>query len=116
RDLDRKSLVLFPQKSVLARQTAVLGCEGRHPLLGPPGAGLGLIPLLLAQLHSVAPETGCSILSALTHAGHRSGSRAPPPRPPTASRLGQALGLQSPTVGDSLPFLDPLLFDLQGRL
>src|SRR4051794_1136973 len=44
----------------LIRQSVVLSRQDRNLLLGNPGAGLGLIPLVLPKVRSVAPETdGC---------------------------------------------------------
>jgi hypothetical protein len=89
-DLHGKSIALVAQLGVLAREPVVLGREGCHLLLSKPGAGLGFVPLLLAELHPVAPQTCRGILSRFTHAETCSQSRAPLPQPLTAPRDRQA--------------------------
>jgi hypothetical protein len=89
-DLDRQPVVLVTKAGVLACKPVVLGREGCHLLLSKPGAGLGFVPLLLAELHPIAPQTGRGILSRFTHAETCSQSRAPLPQPQTALRGSQA--------------------------
>jgi hypothetical protein len=45
------------QPGILGRKTVVLGCEDCHLLLSNPEPRLSLIPLLLPDLGTVAPET-----------------------------------------------------------
>src|SRR4051812_5898967 len=84
--LDGKPVVLLAHTSLLVRKPVILGREGGDLLLGEPGADLSLVPLLLAELHPVAPQTGRGILSRVTHADLCTQLRAPPPRPPRAAR------------------------------
>src|SRR5215210_1781163 len=83
-DLDCEPIAEVPQSGVLGRNLIILGRENSDLLLGEPGSGLSLVSLLLAEMHSIAPETGSCVLSRVAHADHRSGSRAPPPWPPRA--------------------------------
>src|SRR5215212_7645450 len=59
---------LGAQSGDLGRKLVVLSREDRYLLLGNPGSGLGLVPLLLAELCPVAPEAGSCVLSSVTHA------------------------------------------------
>src|SRR3954451_4078864 len=65
--LDGKPVVLLAHTSLLVRKPVILGREGGDLLLGEPGADLSLVPLLLTELHSVAPETGRAVLTSVTH-------------------------------------------------
>src|SRR3954462_5618731 len=67
-DLDCEPIAEVPQSGVLGCNLIILGRENSDLLLDEPGSGLGLVPLLLAELHPVTPHTGSGILSRVTHA------------------------------------------------
>src|SRR4051812_17752086 len=52
----------------LIRQSVVLSRQDRNLLLGNPGAGLGLIPLVLPKVRSITPETDGGGFCFVTHA------------------------------------------------
>ena len=58
--LGRIRCELGTQPGDLGREPVVLSRQDRDFLLGDPGSGLGLVPLLLAKLRPVAPEAGGS--------------------------------------------------------
>jgi len=66
-DLNRQTIVRVSELDVPARELIGLSRKGFQLLLGKPGSGLGLVPLVLADLRPVAPDTGSDVLSSLAH-------------------------------------------------
>src|SRR3954454_20134919 len=63
-----KPFGLLAHATLIGGKPVILGREGGDLLLGEPGADLSLVPLLLTELHSVAPETDGSGFRFVTHA------------------------------------------------
>ena len=70
-DLNRQTIVLVSEQEVGARELIVLSRKGCQLLLGNPRSGLGLVPLVLADLRPITPKPGSDVLGSLAHVrGH----------------------------------------------